>query len=153
MDEVVDQMRFTKQQQQLITIGCSMFTRLTCAAVEERQQLTEKQQQLLQLKDGRSVDLQQQADCAKRLHVLVRKERFLAQCLSAFVGSVENLVQTAKLLTLMWPIAPNQASVGAAVAKKVQQQEEERQQRRRQRQRRIGLPFPVPAPSTQRRVG
>lgn len=104
---------------------------------QERQALATRQQELLQLHNGRSVDLQQQQACAERLALVVRKERFLSQCLGTFVTSICSVLQIAKLTQLFYPYCPQIAVLGAVLTKKLQEREvaarQEQEQRRRRR--------------------
>ena len=89
MWDIVDDLGFTEQQQYLISIGCGVFKRLISGVMQQRQALAARQQELLQVNsNGRSVDLQEQQACAERLHVAVRKERFLSQCWGTYVTSI-----------------------------------------------------------------
>lgn len=147
MYDAVGKLQLTEQQQQLIAKGVEMYTRLLQAVMEERVALTARQQQLLKVDNGRSIDIEQQQQCADRLNVVVRKERFLAQCLGTHVAGVCSVVQIAKLSLLTWPWSPQIAMFGKAVAKRVQERQEEREQRRQQRrqQRQLQQLLPVAA--------
>jgi hypothetical protein len=123
-------------------IPCALPCCCCCAAVrlcqpqQERQELAARQQSLLQLHNGRSLDLQQQQACAERLALVVRKERFLSQCLGTFVLSNCSVLQIAKLSQLFYPYSPQIAVLGAVLTKKRQEREEAERREQEQRRRR-----------------
>lgn len=147
MYDAADLINLTEQQQQLIAIGCNMYTRLIQSVMEQRHALTARQQELLELSNGRSLDLQKQQQCADRLNVLVRKERFLHLCMAAHVASVCSVVQMAQLMLLMWPHVAQMGVFAKVVAKKVQEREQERELQRQQKlqQRRLRQLMPAAA--------
>lgn len=146
MWNAVDHLDFTEQQQDIISIGCDVFKRLITSVMQERQELAARQQSLLQLRNGRSLDLQQQQACAERLALVVRKERFLSQYLGTFVLSNCSVLQIAKLSQLIYPYSPQIAVLGAVLTEKRQEREEaerrEQEQRRRRRRSTHGLNIP-----------
>lgn len=146
MWEAVDQLDFTQQQQKLIAIGCDVFKRLITAAMDERQALAARQQQLLKLDNGRSVDIMEQEACAEKLHVVVKKERFLSQCWGTFVCSICSVLQIAKLTQLFWPYSPQIAVLGMVLTQKMQEKNEQQQREKERRRRRMhGLDIPLAA--------
>lgn len=90
----------------------------------------------LQVANGRSIDIQEQQDCAERLHVAVRKERFLSQCWGTYAASICSVVQIAKLSLKYWPYSPQIAVMGAVLTRKLQEREEQQQRAKEQRRRR-----------------
>lgn len=102
---------------------------------QERQALATRQQELLQLHNGHSLDLPQQQACAERLALVVRKERFLSHCLATFVVSICSVLQIAKLTQLVYPYCPQIPVLGTVLAKKLQEREETARQEQEQRRR------------------
>jgi hypothetical protein len=141
MWDAVECLELTNQQKlMLISVGCDVFTRLICAVISERQELVAQQQELFKLDNGRSVDLQQQQLCTERLQVTVRKERFISQCLGAYVAGICSVVQIAKLSLMYFPYSPHLAIMGYVLTKKLEEQQQ-RQEQMRKRGRRGLVPI------------
>lgn len=140
---VVDDLGFTEHQQYLISIGCDVFKRLITGVMQERQALAARQQELLKVDNGRSIDIQEQQTCADRMHIVVKKERFLSQCWGTYVTSVCSVVQIAKLSLKFWPYSPQIAVMGAVLSRKLEERREQQQREKEQRRRRMhGLVLP-----------
>jgi hypothetical protein len=135
MWDAVDQLELTEQQTSLISVGCDVFTRLMRGVMTERPELVAQQQELFRLDNGRSVDLQQQQACTERLQVTVRKERFISQCLGAYVAGICSVVQIARLSLLYYPYSPQIAVMGSVLTKKIEEQQQRREQQRTKRRR------------------
>jgi hypothetical protein len=86
----------------------------------EREQLSAQQDKLAgeRFHTGRAVDLQAQEDTAERLVLLVRKERFLLTCASAYVVSVLSVEQVARCCVMVWPWTPHFGMLAAVLVAK-----------------------------------
>lgn len=115
---IVDKLSFTDQQQHALVAGGNLFKRLLDTLRAERQLLSAQQGEQAQerLPTGRAVDLQGQQDSASRLQLLVKKERFLLTCASAYVCSVLDVVQVARCSVLTWPWTPHFGMLAAVLA-------------------------------------
>lgn len=145
---LVSKLKLTLQQQHALVAGGDLFKRLLDTIRMEREQLSAQQDKLAgeRFHTGRAVDLQGQEDTAERLALLVRKERFLLTCASAYVVSVLSVEQTARCCVMVWPWTPHFGMLAAVLAAKqdTQQQPQEKQQQQQAQ--------PEAQPKTQQRA-
>lgn len=115
---IATKIKLSEQQQHTLSAGSLLFKRLLDNIRSERQQLAAQQAQQAQerLPTGRAVDLEGLQETAMRLQLLVKKERFLLTCASAFVCSVLDVVQLAMCCVMAWPWTPHLAMLAAVVA-------------------------------------
>lgn len=116
---LADKLELTKKQQLSLVAAADLFKRLLDTLRAERLELCAQQAELLEerLQSGRATNLVTQENTARRLQLLVRKERFLLTCLSAIVCSILDVVQLSRCCVMAWPWTANLGIISAIVAK------------------------------------